>query len=204
LELGCNGKYIQKGTSPLTGKLGQSLFSPGLTIVDDPTIAYGVNSAPYDDEGIVHRPLTFVDEGKLGHFIYDLQTAGLMQVHSTGHGHRGFSSLPVPDFSNLIIQSGSVPFQKMIAEIPECIIVHQLLGSGQSNLLAGDFSLNVDLGYKIENGQIIGRVKDTMVSGNTYDALRHIAGLSQEVETSGNLTTPWVLFERLNITSAAG
>jgi PmbA protein len=201
-ELGCNGKYIQKGTSPLTGKLGQQLVSSELTIIDDPTIPYGVNSTPFDDEGVVHRPLTLIDKGKLNHYIYDLQTAGLMHTHSTGHGHRGYNSLPVPDYTNFIIQPGNIPYQKMIGQVKEGIIVHQVLGSGQSNILAGDFSLNVDLGFKIENGQVVGRVKDTMVSGNIFTAFKNIQSLSQEVETSGNLTAPWILLDQINVTSA--
>lgn len=202
IELGCNGKYIQKGTSPLTGKLGQQLLSSELTIIDDPTIPFGVNSTPYDDEGVVHRPLTLINKGKLTHYIYDLQTAGLMHTHSTGHGHRGYSSLPVPDYTNLVIQPGKISFHKMLDGIKEGIIVHQVLGSGQSNILAGDFSLNVDLGFKIQNGQMVGRVKDTMVSGNIFTAFKNIQALSQEVEVSGNLIAPWILFDRINVTSA--
>jgi PmbA protein len=203
IELGCNGKYIQKGTSPLTGKLGLQLFSSDLTIIDDPTIPFGVNSTPYDDEGVVHRPLTLIDKGKLTHYIYDLQTAGIMHTHSTGHGQRGYSSLPIPDYTNLIIKPGKIPYQKMIDDIQEGIIVHQVLGSGQSNILAGDFSLNVDLGFKIQNGQIVGRVKDTMVSGNVFTTFKDTIALSQEVETSGSLTAPWILLDQLNVTTAA-
>jgi PmbA protein len=202
-ELGCNGKYVQKGTSPLVGKLGHQLFSTDLTIVDDPTIPYGINSTPYDDEGVIHRPLILVDKGKLIHFIYDLQTAGLMHTHSTGHGHRGYSNLPAPEYTNLGIQAGKIPYERMLADIQEGIIVHQVLGSGQSNLLAGDFSLNVDLGYKIENGQITGRIKDTMISGNIYTAFQYIAGLSKEVETASDITSPSILFDKLNVVSAA-
>ncbi|MCX7918827.1 MAG: TldD/PmbA family protein [bacterium] len=203
-EMGCNGKYIQKGTSPMTGKLGQQIFNSALTIIDDPTIPFGVNSTPYDDEGIVHRPITLVDTGKLTHYIYDLQTAGLMHTHSTGHGHRSFSNLPSPEYTNLVINPGEIPYATLISGIQEGIIVHQILGGGQSNLLAGDFSVNVDLGFKIEKGQIVGRVKDTMVSGNIYDAFRHIAAMSQEQETVGNIIAPAILFEKLNVTSSAG
>ncbi len=155
-------------------------------------------------EGIGHRQLRSPQhpEADEQEEVYDLQTAGLMHTHSTGHGHRGYSSLPIPDYTNLVIQPGNIPYQKMIDEMDEGVIVHQVLGSGQSNILAGDFSLNIDLGFKIQNGQIVGRVKDTMVSGNIFTAFKKIGALSQEVENSGNLIAPYILLDQINITSA--
>jgi len=67
----------------------------------------------------------------------------------------------------------------MVQSIDEGIIVEQLLGAGQGNSLGGDFSGNVLLGYKIEKGEIVGRVKDTMISGNVYQLLKNIAGHRQ-------------------------
>ena len=65
----------------------------------------------------------------------------------------------------------------MLADIKEGLIVEQLMGASQGNVLAGDFSGNVLLGYKVENGEIVGRVKDTMVSGNIYETLTGLGAI---------------------------
>ena len=70
----------------------------------------------------------------------------------------------------------------MIAGTEEGLLVHHVMGLGQSNIVNGDFSVNVSLGYKIENGEIVGRVKDVMLAGNVYDALHQIEAIGSEPE----------------------
>ncbi len=62
----------------------------------------------------------------------------------------------------------------MISSMKEGLIVEELLGAGQGNELGGDFRANVSLGFKVENGEIVGRVKDTMISGNVYKVLSQV------------------------------
>jgi PmbA protein len=135
----------------------------------------------------------------LKNFIYDLQTAGMMGVKSTGHASRDFSSLPSPSVSNLVISPGKAGLAEMIKGIKYGVIVHDFLGAGQSNLLAGDFSANIALGYKIEKGKIAGRVKDVMISGNVYDLLRdQVVELSRDQEmvvSRGSFITPAIMFK---------
>ena len=83
-----------------------------------------------------------------------------MNAQSTGHAQRDFASQPYPGNSNLVIAPGRHALAEMIKSIERGVIVYDLLGAGQSNLLAGDFSANIGLGYTIEKGRITGRVKD--------------------------------------------
>jgi predicted Zn-dependent protease len=76
---------------------------------------------------------------------------------------------PAP--SAWMINAGKVAFADMLKDIKEGLLIEQLMGAEQGNVLGGDFSGNVLLGYKIEKGKIVGRVKDTMVSGNIYKIL---------------------------------
>ena len=78
----------------------------------------------------------------------------------------------VPSASAFSISTGQATFEEMVLDIKEGLIVEQLMGAEQGNILGGDFSGNVLLGYKIENGKITGRVKNTMVSGNVYQVLK--------------------------------
>ncbi len=203
LGMGVNGKQVQKKSSPLTGQIGERIIDKRVTVTDDPTYEYAVASGPCDDEGVCAARMTLFDRGVLKGFVYDLQTAGMMGVGTTGHASRDYSSLPSPSVSNLVIKPGRSSLAEMIKDVKSGIIVHDFLGAGQSNLLAGDFSANIALGYKIESGKLIGRVKDVMISGNIYQMLRdQLVDLSADqdpVVARGSFITPAVMFKDVNI-----
>ena len=86
-----------------------------------------------------------------------------------------------------MIGAGNTPPEDMLADIKEGLLVEQLMGASQGNFLGGDFSGNLLLGFKIEDGRIVGRVKDTMVSGNIYDLLKDVAAIGSDVRWVGGL-----------------
>ena len=107
-----------------------------------------------------------------------------------------------PSPSAFIINTGKTTFEDMLKDIKEGLVVEQLMGAEQGNLLAGDFSGNVLLGYKVENGKIMGRVKDTMVSGNVYNILKDIAAIGSEARwVGGFLQTPPFYCKGLSVSS---
>jgi PmbA protein len=97
--------------------------------------------------------------------------------------------------------TGDSDLETMIRETGEGVIVHGVLGGGQSNLLAGDFALNIMLGFLIRGGEIQGRLVDTMVSGNVYDAFRAVAASGRETQPVGASFLPDVKFSELSISS---
>lgn len=201
LQLGTNGKQVQKGASPLAGREGEKILDPRITIFDDGTLGLGWGSAPFDGEGVPCGRTSLFEKGVLRGYIFDLQTAGLMDTRSTGNARRSHDSLPAPGFTNLVVEPGDTTLEEMIKNTGEGLLVYSVLGGGQSNLLAGDFSLNVMLGYKIERGQLVGWVKDTMVAGNVYQALNELAAVGREVEEIGGFMVPPFHFQRLNVVS---
>jgi PmbA protein len=70
---------------------------------------------------------------------------------------------------------------------------------GGSAGISGDFSINVDLGYRVKKGQIVGRVKDTMVAGNVYSVLKQLVELGGDCEWNGSCHTPSVIVEGLSV-----
>ena len=90
-----------------------------------------------------------------------------------------------------MISPGKHSFDEMIRGIDEGLLAHEFLGLGQGNPINGEFSVNVFLGYKIENGKITGRVKDVMLAGNAFDALKNIAANSKDREW---VSGPWAWF----------
>ncbi len=200
-ELGVNGKRIQKGSSPLLNRRGEKVLDDRVTLVDDGTLDYGLGSSPFDGEGIPTQKTVLFEKGILKSYLFDLQTAGMLGEETTGNGERGFGSLPSPGSTNFVLQPGEKTTDELIQAIKEGIIVYDVIGGGQSNLLAGDFSFNVGLGFKIEGGEMVGRVKDVMVSGNVYEAFNQIRGIGKEVEDVFGVFSPPVSFDSLNVAS---
>ncbi|MFC1921060.1 TldD/PmbA family protein [Chloroflexota bacterium] len=197
-----NGKTVFEGASPIGNKAGQQVFNERFGLVDDPLVAFRPSSRPCDDEGIPGRKTALIEKGVVKSFLYDLQTAGLAGTHSTGNGRRGGGGLPSPSPNAFVITPGDTTFDEMIADIKEGLVVEQLMGASQGNILGGDFSGNVLLGYKIENGKIAGRVKDTMVSGNIYRLLSDIAAIGSEPKwVGGMLNTPPIYLPAVSVAS---
>jgi PmbA protein len=202
LLLAFNGKTVLDGASPLKDKMGEQVFDKKLSLWDDATVAYGVGSYPFDDEGVPGQRLPLVTNGLVANFLYDLQTAALAGTRSTGNGQRAGGSFPSPSISSLILGSGDVSFPAMVEDMKEGLIVEQVMGAEQGNLLGGDFGGNVLLGYKVENGEVVGRVKDTMIAGNVYQVLKELSGIGQEARwVGGILQTPPLYCSGVSVTT---
>jgi len=200
LMLGINGKNVYTGVSPMRDKIGATLFDGKLTLVDDATIDAKFASAAYDDEGVAHRRNVLVEQGVLHSFLYDLKTAVQSGVESTGNASRGLFNPPSPSPTNLIFQSGDTPVADIIAGIDEGLLVEDVLGLGQGNVISGAFSNSLSLAFKIEKGEIVGRVKDISIAGNIYELLREIAAVSQESKWVYNsFRLPYVLLPDVNV-----
>jgi PmbA protein len=171
---GFDGKNVANGSSPLGERWGEKIVDERISIYDNPLISGASGSRPFDDEGVASRRLGLIENGVAGGPLLDLQTAGQIGKTSTGAAGRGIASTPSPSSSIIDIAAGDTHFDDMIAGIKEGLVIEELLGAGQGNELGGDFRANVSLGYKIENGEIVGRVKDTMISGNVYKVLSQV------------------------------
>ena len=201
LTVAFNGRVVLQGVSPLVDKKGKKVFDEKLSLWDDATLAYRPRSRPCDDEGVTSRRTPLIDGGVVKSFLYDLQTAGLAGVESTGSGDRVGAGLPAPSISSLVLETGDVSFEDMVRDVKEGLVVEQLMGATQTNVVAGDFSGNVLLGYKVERGEIVGRVKDTVVSGNIYKALGENIAVGSEARWVGAVLAPAVFCSDLAVGS---
>jgi PmbA protein len=200
LSQGLNGKEVYRGTSPMKGKIGEKLFDDKITLVDDGTIDGKFASASYDDEGVPRRRNVLIEKGVLKGFIYDLKTAGQAGVESTGNASRGLFALPAPSLTNFIVQPGQTPLKDILTSMDEGIIVENVLGLGQGNIISGAFSNPLALAFKVEKGEIVGRVKDLSIAGNVYDLLKNVGAVSQEAQwVYGSFHLPYVLIPEMNV-----
>lgn len=187
--MGTNGRNVAKGDSPLAGRLGEQVLAPSLTIVDDPHQDYASGARAIDNNGIPTRKQTIFDRGLLERFLYDLDSAGLAGAEPTGNnGCTPHSPGILP---------GDRPSAGLLADIEDGLYLRDIIGFGQSNIVNGDFSGNIGLGYRIKNGEIIGRVKNTMIAGNLYEILKQNVLLSSDMEHEGRY--PHVVIEGVSV-----
>lgn len=203
-----SGQSVVQNASPLADKVGQTLFDRRLTLFEDPSL--GLNACSFDDEGTPTSRKAYIDYGTVQGFYWDrrwaaranqTQAQGPGNQTSTGNGFRGGLSRPGPGPVNLCIAPGSQSTEALIASISEGLIVDQVLGAGQSNQLAGEFSVNLALGYKVEQGKIVGRVKNTMVAGSIFEAFQQVELGDTAEWAGGRASMPSLLFGQLGVAS---
>jgi len=193
LSLGVDGKNVFLGSSPLAGKLGEKIADERFSIIDNPLIDYAGGSGTYDGEGVPHQATPLIENGVLRNFLYDLDTAGRAGAKTTGNGV-GCSP------TNLVVNEGTTSYEDMVKQTKEGLLVHSVLGLGQGNPISGEFSVNLHVAYKIENGEVVGRVKDVMLAGNTYTALKNIMAIGDTAEwAGGTLLTPPIQIANLSV-----
>jgi PmbA protein len=197
VQAALNGKQVLEGASPWSARLAQVVTSETLTLSQQPDT--GPYSCPFDDEGTPTQPLLFIREGQLLQFYCDRTTGRLLGTGTTGSGFRpGMGSYPTPGLVNLLIQPGKGSLCDLIGQLDEGLVVDQLLGGGAD--ISGDFSVNVELGYRVKKGQIIGRVKDTMIAGNVYKVLKQLLALGGDADWNGPCYTPSLIVEGISTT----
>ena len=185
IELALNGKQINQKSSPWHNMLGKQVLSNLITIKQDPS--YGYMARSIDDEGSEVESLTLVKNGMLENFYYDLWSGSKGNILTTGNGFKSsLTSQPEPALLNMIISAGSRSVNQIIKDIDYGLFIDQTMGGLTTNI-SGDMSVNVDVGFLIEKGEITGRVKDTMVTGNIYTALNNIIELSDSLNNIGQI-----------------
>jgi PmbA protein len=199
LESAVNGKLVQKGASPLCGRIGEQVLGTEIIIHDNGMRDYGDGSSAFDAEGVPTRRTPVFERGVLRNYLFDLQTAGMLGAASTGNAGRGFAATPGPDATNFVLEPGSATFAELLARIERGLLVDEVIGGGQSNVLAGEFSVNVSLGFLVERGEIVGRVKDCMVAGNVFDLFKRVRGMGREQEVHGPIVAPPVCFDAVHV-----
>ena len=181
---GTSSKSVYEKVSPVADKIDHQVFSDKLTIIDDPLDDSRPGARAFDDEGVACSPLTLVDKGVLKGFYYDLHYASKLGARATGHGYKSaqwggdpISLKPVPSLSHMSIKPGTKSYWDLVGLIDRGIIMEGALGAHSGNIPNGDYSVGANPGLYVENGEIVGRVKGTMIAGNIYETLKDIVAV---------------------------
>jgi len=185
---GLNGRDVYKGISPLKEKLGKKCFSDDLTIRDEPHLDFAPWSVCMDDNGIPTKSMALIQNGVVERFLYDYDTACMVQTEPTGHeGCSPYAPRVTP---------GKTSSRDIIGSIKRGLFIKSLLGFGQGNIGNGDFSCNIALGYLIENGKVTGRVKNTMIAGNIFELLKNLQ-VSSDIDL--NSLYPYAMLDGVQV-----
>ncbi len=206
-----SGKAVLQGISPLAGKMGERVFDARVSLSDDPLCIGRTASRPMDDECVPSRVVPLVHAGVVERFIYDLETAARAHTASTGHGQRGIFGKPVPGYTNIVLDGGGRESRKgrpnggaelgggLLGAVRDGLLVDELIGVGQGNVIGGSFSHPVALAYRIERGAITGRVKDAAIAGNAYELWKRVGGFGGDGRWTGSRYAPSVLMEGVSV-----
>lgn len=204
--VGLSGKSIYEKISPIADKTGQRILSGNLTIYDDPLNNSYPGARAFDDEGTACRNFPFIENGVLKNFYYDLNYAGKLKVRPSGHGYKTgpgggdpISLRPTPGAARLCIKPGKKSFAELVKSIDRGIILEGTLGAHSGNIPNGDYSVGVNPALYVENGEIIGRVKDAMVAGNVYQTLENVIDVGDEASCMGKYIVPPVLCNGVSV-----
>jgi len=189
---------VQKGVSRFRDKQGEIVAAEMLTVTDDGTIQGGLSSSAFDREGIPHRPIKIINEGRLGAFLYDSYTARKDGVESNGHAAGSPRSVPTIDATNVEVAAGTSTLDDLVSSVRRGLLVHRF--SGRVDPVSGDFSGVAKGSKSIEAGSIRGAVRETLISGNVYEMLTRLSGLSRESERILDHRLPHFAVDGISIT----
>jgi PmbA protein len=191
-----NGSAVARKTSFLKDKLGERLFAPGISVIDDPRRKRGLRSRPFDAEGVATRRLAVVEAGVLKSWFLDSATARELELATTGHAQRGVSSTPSPGASNLHLSAGAVTPEALMADIAEGFYVTDLIGMGV-NQVTGDYSRGAS-GFWIENGRRSYPVSEVTIAGNLLEMFRTLSP-ANDLEFRFGTNAPTLRVEGLTV-----
>lgn len=191
-----NAKRVKEKSSPWSNLEQELVISEQISLSQQPESQ--PYDCPFDDEGMATQRLNLITQGVLNQFYCDRTIARELNLEPTGNGFRpALDSYPSPSLVNLVVASGKDSFDELIAKLDNGIIVDQILGGGAD--ISGDFSVNIDLGYRVVNGKITGRVKDTAIAGNVYQILKQIVALGNDSIWNGSCFTSSLLVEGISV-----
>ncbi len=186
---GLEGDFNRKGTSAFSGRIGERVAAPGVTVVDDGTIAQRRGSLNVDDEGNATQRNVLIEDGILRGYLQDALNARLMGVAPTGNGRReSYAHVPMPRMTNTYMLNGDRDPAEIIASVERGLYAVNF-GGGQVDITSGKFVFSASEAYMIENGKVTYPVKGATLIGNGPDALTRVALIGNDMRLDSGVGT---------------
>ncbi|MDB5724062.1 MAG: tldD [Novosphingobium sp.] len=178
---GLEGDFNRKGTSAFSGRIGERVGAPGVTVIDDGSIASRRGSLSIDDEGTPTQENILIEDGILKGYIQDRLNARLMGVAPTGNGRReSYAHAPMPRMTNTFMRGGNDDPAELLSRMKNGIYAKSF-GGGQVDIVSGKFVFSCTEAYKVENGKLGAPIKGATLIGDGPSVLTRVIGIGNDM-----------------------
>ncbi|MDG6080081.1 metalloprotease TldD [Erythrobacter litoralis] len=178
---GLEGDFNRKGTSAFSGRIGERVAAPGVTVIDDGSIAERRGSLSIDDEGTPTGRTVLIEDGILKGYMQDRLNARLMGVAATGNGRRqSYQHAPMPRMTNTFMESGTDDPAELLSRVDDGIYATSF-GGGQVDIVSGKFVFACTEAYKVEKGKIVAPIKGATLIGDGPSVLTRVIGIGDDM-----------------------
>ncbi|WP_265564517.1 TldD/PmbA family protein [Sphingomicrobium arenosum] len=196
LSSALSGSAVARRSSFLQDRMGERIFAPGVTIVDDPLRRRGLRSHGFDGEGLPVKRMNIIEDGVLKSWFAASAPARQLGIAPTGHAIRGPGGAPGAGPSNFWIEAGTRSREQLLAAHPRCLLVTELIGQGV-NPVTGDYSRGA-AGFYVENGEIVGPASGATIASNLKDMFASLEPGS-DLELRKGVDAPTLLVPEMTV-----
>lgn len=194
-----SGSAVARKSSFLQDRLGQRVFAPGVSIVDDPLRRRGLRSRPFDGEGVRVGRVELVGDGILNSWIAESASARQLGIEPTGHASRGAGGAPGASPSNFYLAAGPQSRDELLALFPEALLVTELIGQGV-NPVTGDYSRGA-VGFMVRGGELAEPVAEITIAANLIDMFATLIP-GADLEFRRGIDAPTLLVPEMTVGAA--
>jgi TldD protein len=178
---GLEGDFNRKGTSAFSGRIGERVATPGVTIVDDGAMELRRGSLTIDDEGTPTGRTVLIEDGILKGYLQDRLNARLMGMAPTGNGRReSFAHAPMPRMTNTFMLAGKDDPAELLSRVKDGIYAKSF-GGGQVDITSGKFVFSLTEAYRIRGGKVAEPVKGATIIGDGPTVLTRVKGIGTDL-----------------------
>ena len=178
---GLEGDFNRKGTSAFSGRIGDRVGAPGVTVVDDGSIMGRRGSLSIDDEGTPTSETVLIEDGILKGYMQDRLNARLMGVEPTGNGRReSYAHAPMPRMTNTFMKAGHDDPAEMLSRMKNGIFAKSF-GGGQVDIVSGKFVFTCTEAYMVEDGKLGAPIKGATLIGDGPSVLTRVIGIGNDL-----------------------
>ncbi|MBY0422528.1 MAG: metalloprotease TldD, partial [Parvularculaceae bacterium] len=186
---GLEGDFNRKKTSAFSGRIGERVAAPGVTVVDDGTLQSRRGSLSIDDEGTPTSRTVLIEDGVLKGYIQDRLNARLMGVAPTGNGRReSYASQPLPRMTNTMMLGGDKDPAEILAAVKDGIYAVNFSG-GQVDITSGKFVFNCTEAYRVKNGKVGAPLKNAALIGDGPSVLTRVTMIGNDFKLDPGVGT---------------
>jgi PmbA protein len=195
-----SGYSVFRNATFLKDKIGETVASPLLTLIDDGRRLRGLGSRPFDGEGLPTRRNVPLERGVLKHYLCDSYSARKIGARSTGSARRGIGGGPGVGASNLYFEAGATPPEEILGGVEQGLFVTDLIGFGV-DLVSGDYSQGA-VGHWIEKGRLVHPVHEVTIAGNLKTMLKDVDAVGSDLEFRGASAAPTLRIRKMTLSGS--